>query len=150
MAELMHRPRTTRAGVNTGYLIAILTCGQMQLKHLLPPISNESCDVSHWGFSRRNRGVVGGWARGHVPTPLASEIQNIFGNFKTLYQLRMCVMTSYGLNVTFIGKILNCAPSIESLPTTPLSRRHCQCHFVKTKRLKDPRLKKDSKFALLF
>ena len=29
---------------------------------------------------------------GHVP-PLASEIQKILGNFKTLYQLRMCMMT---------------------------------------------------------
>ena len=33
----------------------------------------------------------------------------------------MSVMIPCSLNVTFVGQILNCAPPIESLPTTPLA-----------------------------
>ena len=35
-----------------------------------------------------------GWVARGARAPLAPEIQKIFGNFKTLYQLRMCMMTS--------------------------------------------------------
>ena len=42
--------------------------------------------------------------------PLASEIWKIFGNFKTLYQMRMCVMTSWDFDVNVPQKILNCTP----------------------------------------
>ena len=51
--------------------------------------------------------------------PLASEIQNIFGNFKPLYQLRMYMMTSWDLNVNVCQKTLNCAPNGVPTHDTP-------------------------------
>ena len=42
--------------------------------------------------------------------PLASEIQEIFGNFKALYQLRKCVMTSWDLNVCVRRKNIKLCP----------------------------------------
>ena len=67
-------------------------------------------------------------ARGHVPS-LASEIQEIFGNLKALYHLRMCVMMSCDLNISVHRKNIKlCPPSIESLPTTPLNN----CRFLLT------------------
>ena len=62
-----------------------------------------------------HRGWVG---RGHMLPILASEIQNIFGNFKTLYQLRMCVMTSCDLNVNTRRKNIKLCP-----PLSPYLRR---------------------------
>ena len=64
----------------------------------------------------------------HVPPPLASEIQKIFGNFKTLYQLRMCMITSCDLNISVHRKNIKLCPPIESLPTTPLAWSiHIEC-----------------------
>ena len=48
--------------------------------------------------------------------PLASETQEVFGNFKTLYQLRMCVMTSWDLNVYVRRKIIKLCPRLSSYP----------------------------------
>ena len=49
--------------------------------------------------------------QGERALPLASEIQKIFGNFKTLYQLRICVMTSCDLNVNVRRKNIKlCSP----------------------------------------
>ena len=62
---------------------------------------------------------MGGWAWGHVP-PLASEIQKIFGNFKTLYQLRMCLMTSCNLNLSIRRKNIKlCPPPLSPYPRRP-------------------------------
>ena len=55
--------------------------------------------------------------------PLTSEIQEIFGNFRTLFQMRMCMMTSWDLNVNVRRKNIKMCPPIESLPTTPLATR---------------------------
>ena len=56
---------------------------------------------------QRRRGWVGG---GGARAPLASEIQEIFGNFKTLYQLHMCVITSCDLNVNVGRKDIKLCP----------------------------------------
>ena len=47
--------------------------------------------------------------------PLASESQDIFGNFKTLYQLRMCVMMSWDLNVYVRRKNIKLCPPMMPL-----------------------------------
>ena len=67
---------------------------------------------------QRHRGWVGKGAR----TPLVSEIQKILRHFKTLFELRMCVMTSCDLNVSIRRKNIKlCLPlPTESLPTMPL------------------------------
>ena len=57
-------------------------------------------------WHQRRRGWVGRGARALV----ASEIQKIFGNFKTLYQLRMCVTTSRYLNVNVRQKNIKLCP----------------------------------------
>ena len=62
---------------------------------------------------------------------LASEIQKIFENFKTLYQLRMCMMTSCDLNVSFRRKNLKLCLPIESLPTMPLTISSAVLNFNK-------------------
>ena len=66
--------------------------------------------------AQRRRGWVGKGAR----APLTSEIQEIFRNFKTLYQLRMCVMTSWDLNVYIRWKNSKLCP-----PLSPYPRRPC-------------------------
>ena len=72
----------------------------------------------------RDRDIVGGWAGGHVLPPNVGNFREIFGNFKALYQLRVCVMTSCDLNVTVRRKNIKLCPPFESLPTTPLTRDH--------------------------
>ena len=74
---------------------------------------------SHW--QPKPRGVVDGWA-GVTRAPLASEIQEMFRNFKTLYQLRMYVMTSWDLNVNVRRKNIKLSPP----PLSPYPR--CPCH----------------------
>ena len=69
------------------------------------------------------------WVGGQgARAPLASEIQKIFGYFRTLYQLRMCVMTSCDLNVSVRRNNIKLCPPIESLLTTPLWRAYFVCN----------------------
>ena len=63
------------------------------------------------------RGWVGG--QGALAPLLASEIQKIFGNVKTLYQLRMCVMTSWDLIVYVRRKNIKLCPPLSPYPRRP-------------------------------
>ena len=54
--------------------------------------------------------------RGHVPP---RKFGNFFGNFKTLYQLRMCLMTSYDLNVSVRWKNIKLCPPLSPYPRRP-------------------------------
>ena len=62
--------------------------------------------------TQRRRGWVG-------RAPLASEILKIFGNFKTLYQLRMYVMMSCDLNIRVRRKNIKLCPQLNPYPRRP-------------------------------
>ena len=64
-------------------------------------------------------GAEASWLGGGGTCPLASEIQKIFRNFRTLYQLRMCVMTSWDMNVNVRRKNIKMCPPLSPYPQCP-------------------------------